>query len=375
MKIVHVVMGKANPFRMNGVNKAAHYLSLFQYRLGLDIELWGITEKPDAITPPREYLLRLFKASRNRFKLDNSLKVAIQALQINTIVHFHGVIIPEFYCLSRKLRERGVRWIISPHGAYSPTALCRSKYRKKLYFFLFEKKFLGQASAVHTLTPMEKKWVQAIYPAKCIHIIPNGEDRENINFTFKDIQCADRPVFGFCGRLDCHIKGLDILLQGFKLYSDNGGRGSLWMIGDGPSRRMLEEYVSSNDLVKKVRFFGPLFNDNKFNHIANMDVFVHTSRSEGLSYSLLEAAALAKPLLISEGTNMGSEICQWNCGIVLPENTPTHVAEAMKEFERLKNSNMLAIYGDNATRMIEEKYSNRIVSKRLIDEVYKELIG
>ena len=39
-KIVHLVLGKANPERMNGVNKVAHALAATQKDFGYDVEVW-----------------------------------------------------------------------------------------------------------------------------------------------------------------------------------------------------------------------------------------------------------------------------------------------------------------------------------------------
>ena len=375
MKIVHVVMGKANPFKMNGVNKSVHNLCKFQQRLGHSVELWGITKTPEAPTPKREYPLRLFQANLFRFVLHHNLKLAIRDLPTDCIIHFHGVLIAEFYALSRKLRQRSIQWVVSPRGAYSPIALSRRKLVKKIYFFLFERRFLGQASAVHTLTPMEKSWVAAWYPEARIYVIPNGEDQENITFTFSVIEASERPVFGFCGRLEHHLKGLDILLAGFYHYRKQGGKGCIWLIGDGISRKMLEKYVRDKGLQQDVHFLGPMFGAEKFNRLANIDVFVHTSRSEGISNAVLEAAALGKPLLLSKGTNMAEDIEQWQCGVALSKNTFSQVAYGLKKCADLYARKELETLGANALRMVQEKYSYKVVTKRLVDEVYRPLLG
>jgi hypothetical protein len=45
-KIIHLVLGKANPDRMNGVNKVAHNQAIALFELGCDVEIWGITKTP-----------------------------------------------------------------------------------------------------------------------------------------------------------------------------------------------------------------------------------------------------------------------------------------------------------------------------------------
>ena len=65
MKIIHVVLGKANPNRMNGVNKVAHSLATTQKLLGHDVTIFGLTNTPEIDKINRSYKLSLYK--RNKF--------------------------------------------------------------------------------------------------------------------------------------------------------------------------------------------------------------------------------------------------------------------------------------------------------------------
>jgi len=56
MRVIHVVLGKANPDRMNGVNQVVHHLATEQVERGDEVEVWGITADPEAET---ERLLQL----------------------------------------------------------------------------------------------------------------------------------------------------------------------------------------------------------------------------------------------------------------------------------------------------------------------------
>ena len=46
MEIIHLILGKANPNRMNGVNKVVHELATTQVEKGISAEVWGITDNP-----------------------------------------------------------------------------------------------------------------------------------------------------------------------------------------------------------------------------------------------------------------------------------------------------------------------------------------
>ena len=105
MKIIHLVLGKANPERMNGVNKVAHNLATTQTDLGYDVTLWGITESLVHNYPPRNYKTDLFQAIDSRFKVHESIVEAIEKLPKDTIFHIHGSFIKEFYIVSKLLKK------------------------------------------------------------------------------------------------------------------------------------------------------------------------------------------------------------------------------------------------------------------------------
>ena len=44
MEIIHLVMGKANPQRMNGVNKVVYQLATKQAEAGIKVQVWGFTK-------------------------------------------------------------------------------------------------------------------------------------------------------------------------------------------------------------------------------------------------------------------------------------------------------------------------------------------
>jgi glycosyltransferase involved in cell wall biosynthesis len=69
----------------------------------------------------------------------------------------------------------------------------------------------------------------------------------------------------------------------------------LLLAGDGPDQPMLEDIVRSMDLRGKVLFLG--FRSDIPEFLSAIDIFVSPSLWEGLSISLMEAMAAAKPIV------------------------------------------------------------------------------
>lgn len=370
MKIVHLLLGKANPNSMNGVNKVVHHIATRQFRAGHDVEVWGITATPQKIRHQHEYPLRLFKSVKMRFFLSKPLKHALNSLQSNDIVHMHSVFLPELYSASRILRCNGVPWVVTPHGGYARESMKKNWFAKRVYVALFEIRFLSQASVLHAIGASEVGDIKRLCQPQKIVLIPNGQDLEEVVYTPKPLPVVEGPIFGFCGRL-ARPKGLDLLIESFASYKKQGGRGRLWLIGDGEDRTKLENQAKRLKVAEAVEFLGPKFGDEKLNLIAHMDVFVHTSMWDVTPTAVLEAAALSRPLLISKETNLGKYIASHNAGVVLSENTPARIAQALQSFEKDVESGSASAIGGNARSMIETEFDWARIASRLV-EAYRK---
>jgi len=123
MEIIHLVLGKVNPERMNGVNKVVHELATRQKNAGQQVQVWCITHNPVHDYPERNFSTSLFKACRNPFAMSAALKYALMQLESDTVVHLHGGFIPVFYSIAKLLRARKMAVVLTPHGSYNTIAL------------------------------------------------------------------------------------------------------------------------------------------------------------------------------------------------------------------------------------------------------------
>lgn len=371
MHIIHLVLGKANPDRMNGVNKVVDNLAKEQTALGYRVSVWGITPEPNEKTPERTYDLNLFQSKKNKLVLDASIKTAIEDCPKDTVFHIHGGFIPEFYHFTKLLNKYGLDFILTPHGNYAANALRKNGLVKSIYFKLFEKNLLSTCKAIHCLGSGERNDIDKVHAMSKKLLIPNGQRMEDIPARKSDKQQLSYPVFGYCGRLTRDQKGLDLLLEGFKKYKDQKGSGELRLIGNGEYLDEMKEYVRKNNLIDNVFFLGVRYGDEKFNEIAAMDAFYHPSRNEGLPTAVLEAAATGVPCVVSAYTNMGEHIKKNNAGIFLKNNTPDEICASMFQIELWKKEKQIEQIGINAVNMIKQHFNWNTIAQDLIN-VYKE---
>lgn len=367
MKIIHIVLGKANPQRMNGVNKVAHQLATSQTDLGHHVTLWGIANSLEKNYPERNFKTRLFFQIKNKLTIDAKLKKAIQSLSEDTTVHLHGAFIPEFYHITKLLKKRNIAYIYTPHGSLTEMAMTKNKWVKKLYFHLFESKLIKDAKGVQLLGDNEYSFLDNLTSEAKKCLIANGQDLNVIPmYPTKEVK-IDQLVFGFCGRLAKFHKGLDLMLKGFQQYINGGGNGTLELIGDGADRQALEQLSIDLGIADRVVFHGKKFGKEKFDLLNRMDIFLHTSRMEGFPTAVLEAAALKIPTITSEATNINSYVTDYNSGFILKENSVKEIAEVMQKIPKLYSQNDLNKMGENGRRMVEEEFDWRKIASQLVE--------
>ena len=137
----------------------------------------------------------------------------------------------------------------------------------------------------------------------------------------------DRPVFITVGRLT-HQKNHARLLEAFaRVRRKQSCR--LIVLGEGELRASLEALAESLGIADSVAFPG--FADNPFAWLAKADVFVLSSRWEGLPTVLIEAAFAGLPIVSTKASAGTMELTGYGrFGQLVEEASPVALAEAMQ---------------------------------------------
>ena len=138
--------------------------------------------------------------------------------------------------------------------------------------------------------------------------------------------------FCYIGRLDWYIKGLDILLDAFKFLSEEGFNQDCELCMYGPDYQgryaHIESMIAERNLQKFVTLNPPIFGKDKENILLDSDIFIQTSRTEGMPVGILEAFSYGLPCLITNGTTLGDFVERYNAGWVAETNAKS-VFEAL----------------------------------------------
>lgn len=356
MEIIHVILGKANPERMNGVNRVVNEMATNQVRLGYEVQVWGITANPVHDYPSRNFTTQLFRSFKNPFALDAKLKKKLRSKKGKIVVHLHGAFLPRFYSVAMFLSRNGIPFILTPHSTYNKVMMKKNAFIKKIYFSLFEKKLLDRAACIHLLGKTEWEGLDAIYNNDKSVLIPYGFTPAPVS----GIATQKENLFtvAYCGRIAIFPKGLDIMLEGFAHFHKKFSQSRLMVIGDGKEKNQLQQLADNLGVKDAVVYTGSLFGDEKIAALKRCHVFAHPSRTDGLPATIIEAASLGLPCVVSEATNTGDYITEFNAGYTMPELTAASFSDGLQDqYKRMMEYHQRELLEANAVQMVATAFN------------------
>jgi glycosyltransferase involved in cell wall biosynthesis len=166
------------------------------------------------------------------------------------------------------------------------------------------------------------------------------------------------------------IKNPFSVLNAFQQVADQNSR--LLYMGDGPLREALIAHHRQRGSEARVEFTGLIPRESVFENLLNADLFISTSRGEGLPIAVLEAMACRRPVLLSN-IPPHVEIAQGADFIPLIDpNDTAGFAREIKRFRDMSQSERSAI-GQACRALVEERFSLHAMH-RAYEAVYSQVL-
>lgn len=292
------------------------------------------------------------------------------------IIHMHGIW--HFGSLAPFLIPHKAKLVITIHGLLDKWAVAHSKWKKDIVTALYQKRLLGQADLIQINNTDEEEDViryLGYRPANMV-IVPNGmKVSEYLNLPEKgifrkkhDVQ-TDQQMILFMGRLNIK-KGLDLLLPAFKQIADQLPEAILILAGpDDGYLSETEDFIKKNNLSHRIKLVGMLTDTVKKEALADADLFVLPSYSEGFSIAVLEAMTSKVPALVSDRVGFGDYIKNYNAAYLTPL-TDEGVAKGILKI--LQDDDFAESIKKQAFKMVIENFDIKVVANQLLEE-YKKL--
>jgi glycosyltransferase involved in cell wall biosynthesis len=104
-------------------------------------------------------------------------------------------------------------------------------------------------------------------------------------------------ILGSIGRLN-KVKDYETLIRAFSLLTESIREVSLVIVGDGPERQKLQNLIDELELGQRVKLIGERNDIDSL--LEQFSVFALTSKTEGLSVALIEAAWAGLPIVATD---------------------------------------------------------------------------
>lgn len=130
-------------------------------------------------------------------------------------------------------------------------------------------------------------------------------------------------------------KGYDLAIDAANILSDREIDFKWFFVGDGISRKELEQQIAKYDLKQRVILTGA--KDNPYVYMKNADIYVQTSRFEGYCLTISEARILNKPIVSTDFDVVHNQLTNERNGLIVDMNGIA-IAEAII---RLSNDEQL----------------------------------
>lgn len=228
-----------------------------------------------------------------------------------------------------KLFRPKVKVVCAFVGALKPNYL-KSKllgvFYKKFDVFVYISKYVKNSKVNQFSILKRKKGV----------IILNGSEKR-VDTGEPIIQMSKIALLDIAGLVD--YKNVDVLIETMAILVNKRHLENinLYVAGDGPEKKNLENLIIDYKLEKKVFLLG--YQKNVGGLLDSCDIFVHPCYVEGFGIVIVEAMQAAKPIIISNAGALPELIKHEETGLIVNPFKPQEWADAI---ERLVNNESIA---------------------------------
>lgn len=218
---------------------------------------------------------------------------------------------------------------VTPFDTYSSRPLTKRWFLKQ-----FMRAVAGRADALTCVSEdmvLQYRQVFRKPPHVCVYnIVDDPTSREKMREPVDDpwFVDKDRPVAVAAGML-APWKGFEELITSFGLLRDRGRDVRLVIFGEGPDRAKLESLIATLGLGDRVRLPGHTSNPLKY--FAHANVFVLSSRVEGMPNVLVEAMMCGATVVATDCPTGPRELLQGGrFGYLVRPQNPTALADGIE---------------------------------------------
>lgn len=378
MKILHIVPYYIPAYRYGGPIWAVHGLCKSLTQLGHEVHVFttnvdgsnnydvslGVPVDIDGVKVwyyPSQRLRRLFYSPN----MKKALKQSINSFEI---VHLHSIFLWPILVGARISQKKQVPYLIMPHGMLVKDLIKRkSRWIKSLWIKLFDQYTLEHASGIHVTSKLEEEELKSFgFKLPPIFMIANGID---IPDTISKKRAKDNEnIILFLSRVNWK-KGLDRLIEAMVYVS----KGRLIIAGNDEEgyQKTLEQIAIKNGVSNRIKFIGPVYNQDKENLLNSASMLVLPSYSENFGIVVLEAMSYGCPVIVTPEVGLADVVAKYGAGLVC-EGEPDILGENINRL--LDNPDLGVEMGKIGQRVVQEQFSWVVIARQM-ERVYQNILN
>lgn len=217
---------------------------------------------------------------------------------------------------------------------------------------------------------MEKYLVEHNFYLPGTRLVPNGVDIERFHPAPTTIPFEERTHTVVCVSKLRYEKGIDVLLQAWRLVHEQLPEARLILVGSGPIQSQLTQLAEALDIRESVEFAGLQSDVPAQFHRGTIAVL--PSRWEGMPNALLEAMASSMACVATRVSGSEDLITPEVNGLLVEPDDYEAMAQALLRL--LRNPALAQDYGQAARQTVEQHYTLQQVID-MYGDIYQSLLN
>ena len=377
MRILQVVPTYLPATRYGGPIHAVHGLARRLVDLGHEVSVFttSVDGQADSDVPHGRGVLldgvRVWYFRSERFRrvyyapaMQRELATAMRGFDL---VHLHSVFLWPTSMAARLAHAASVPYVVSPRGMLVRELIARrSAVAKASWLGLVERTTLRQAAAIHLTSDQELEDARALpLPLPAPFVVENG---------------VELPPLGFEGRSSARVRELaatgPYALYLGRVHPKKGLVRAIEALATTPVRLVvcgpdeaghtaeLERAAHRAGVTSQVRFEAPVHGDDKWALLSGARFVILPSDNENFGNTVLEAMAVARPVLVTERVGTARIVRESEAGLVCAAEPHALRAAALALWD---NPALGDAYGNAGKSCVERHYGWREVAARMAD--------
>jgi len=203
-------------------------------------------------------------------------------------------------------------------------------------------------------------------PDNKVKLILNGVDTEQFKSVENKVIDQAFVKLGIIGRLD-PVKDHKTLFNAVQYLKQKNKNVKLYVIGDGPERNNLADYVHQMHLEDDIVFLGAKKDIAK--QLEQLDVFILSSIAEGIPVTLIEAMSCALPTVTTDVGGIPEVVQNNKTGLLVPPKQAEQMADALLNY--IDNPDLRLKHGQAGRKRIIEHFSLDAMVEKYTSEYEK----